>query len=139
MLPITCLEAFLISKKLKPWDCQPLLDAISSRISSWKSKCLSYADRLPLINSTLIGRLLYWFNIFRIPTADKDKLEQMLCRFLWTGSNVGLPRAKVSWQKVTIPKKEGGLGIRKLAKCNTTNLMKHLWRIASSKKTLCVL
>ena len=63
----------------------------------------------------------------------------MLCKFLWTGSDVSPAQAKVSWQKVTIPKKEGGLGIQKLTECNTANLMKHLRRIASSKKTLWVL
>lgn len=63
----------------------------------------------------------------------------MLCRFLWTSSDVGPAWAKVSRKKVTILKQGGGLGIWKLTECSTATLMKHLGRIASSKETLWVL
>ena len=46
LLSITCLGAPHTSKKLKARGCQPLLDAISSRISSWKAKFLSYVGQL---------------------------------------------------------------------------------------------
>lgn len=111
---ITYLGASLISTRLKAEHCQPQLDAILKRISNWKAKWLSYAGWVQLINSTLTGLLFYWFSIFKISASVKDKLEQIMSRFLWTGSDIGHTRAKVSWARVCLPKQEGGLGFRKL-------------------------
>lgn len=40
-------------------------------------------------------------------------IEQKLNRFLWCGQD-SKGRAKVAWDKVCVPKKEGGLGLRRL-------------------------
>lgn len=40
--------------------------------------------------------------------------EQKLCRFLWNGKDDGVARATVAWKFLCLPKREGGLGIKKL-------------------------
>ena len=34
--------------------------------------------------------------------------------FLWSGSDMSTTRAKVAWDQVCFPKKEGGLGITRM-------------------------
>lgn len=52
-LPVRYLGVPLSCKKLTAIDCKPLLDKIASRITSWSSRCLSYAGRLQFIDSVL--------------------------------------------------------------------------------------
>ena len=52
-LPIRYLGIPIISSKLNLRDCSPLVDKVSSRLSSWLNRCLSYAGRLQLIISVL--------------------------------------------------------------------------------------
>ena len=51
--------------------------------------------------------------------------------FLWTGQDLKLKGAKVSWERVTRPKSEGGLGIKKSSDLNNACLAKLIWRICN--------
>jgi hypothetical protein len=45
--------------------------------------------------------------------------------FLWCGQAVKA-RAKVAWERVCTPKREGGLGIKKLETWNQASMMVHI-------------
>ncbi|XP_024010455.1 uncharacterized protein LOC112085472 [Eutrema salsugineum] len=47
-------------------------------------------------------------------------------------------KAKVAWDDVCRPKKEGGLGIKPLKEANTVCIMKLIWRILSGNSSLWV-
>lgn len=53
VLPIRFLGVPLISSKLSHSDCQPLIQRITARVSSWTSRFLSYSGRVQLIKSVL--------------------------------------------------------------------------------------
>jgi len=53
-------------------------------------------------------------------------LEQKLNRFLWCGQD---SKAKVAWDKVCAPKKEGGLGLRRLEVWNKAAMLNHIWNL----------
>lgn len=50
-LPVKYLGVLLTCKKLSSADCQPLLDKITARITSWTFRYISHAGRFQLIDS----------------------------------------------------------------------------------------
>jgi hypothetical protein len=68
---------------------------------------------------------VFWTRVFVLPQKIIHLLEQKLNRFLWCGSDVKA-KAKVSWEKICVPKKEGGLGIKRLEVWNKASMMIHI-------------
>ncbi|XP_074300756.1 uncharacterized protein LOC141632073 [Silene latifolia] len=93
-----------VSKK----DCNSLVEKMVARIRSLGAKKLSYAGRVVLINSVLNTLYNYWAAM----------------NFLWDSSTEYHRVPLVGWDKVTRPKTEGGLGIKKA----------EVWNLASVGK-----
>ena len=121
----------LITTKLKKVDCDELLRKISARITSWNSRFLSYAGRIQLIHSVLYGIQCYWSSMFILPKSVLKEMEQMMNRFLWNGDVTKSHGIKVAWDKVCTPKKNGGLGFKRLTELNIVLNMRHIWNILS--------
>ena len=51
--------------------------------------------------------------------------------FLWSGSDMRTNGAKVAWDQVCLPKKEGGLGIKRITEWNKIALLKHIWNLCN--------
>ncbi|CAN1193130.1 LINE-1 retrotransposable element ORF2 protein [Linum perenne] len=126
VLPVKYLGIPLISGKLKSEDCKILVDKITARVSSWKAKSSSYAGKLQLVNSVINAMCSYWLNIFLLPKNVIKNVEQICSRFLWGTNDKGHSKAKVYWGSVTLPHREGGLGIRDLNSCNVACLARHI-------------
>ena len=74
--------------------------------------------------------------MFILPKYILNQVEKILRRFLWSGG-VDIPTgAKVVWENVCKPKKEGGLGLKPLTGLNCILNMKHVWNLLSNKKNL---
>ena len=54
-------------------------------------------------------------------------------RFLWSGGTDITTGAKVAWENVCKPKKEGGLGLKSLTLLNYTLNIKHVWGLLSNQ------
>jgi hypothetical protein len=52
--------------------------------------------------------------IFILPKRVIKNIEQKFNRFLWNENIAGGAKAKVSWTDICLPKKEGGLGLKRL-------------------------
>ncbi|GKA89536.1 hypothetical protein Tco_0811348 [Tanacetum coccineum] len=89
-LPAMYLGVHLISSRLLNRDCNILVEKAKNRISDWKNKSLSIAGRLQLCKSILSSMQIYWALVLVIP------------------------KAKVAWDDICLPKIEGGLGLRSL-------------------------
>ena len=125
-LPIRYLGVPLITTKLKKQDCDVLVNKICSRISSWKSKFLSYAGRAQLIVSILTGIQCYWSGMFVLPKGVLKQVDQIMSRFLWAGKIDSSHGAKIAWTNVCRPKKEGGLGFKDIYLTNTVLNLKYI-------------
>ena len=68
-LPVPYLGLPLISTSIHKTHCQPILQKIKNRISSWKNRLLSKAGRLELIRSVLYSYSIYWSNAFLLPVG----------------------------------------------------------------------
>ena len=135
-LPVRYLGVPLISTRLKHADCIPLLDRLTSRIKLWTSSSLTYAGRLQLIKSVLFSIQVYWSSMFIIPCSIIKKLESIFSAFLWRGASLSPVGAKVAWQNICYPLREGGLGIKSLKTWNQAATLKHIWRLLTNKESL---
>ena len=122
--PIQYLGVPLITKSLTKNDCNKLVETITTRIKLWTSASLSYAGRLQLIKSTIFSMQVYWSSMFILPAAVTKNIESIMARFLWRGSSLEKHGAKVCWDKICYPLKEGGLGIKRMQDWNNAALLK---------------
>lgn len=135
-LPVRYLGVPIISSRLGKADCITLIDRITARAQSWAHRFLSFAGRLQLIRSVLHSIQTFWSSVFTLPVSVLNSIEKILRQFLWKGSTLGNGGSKVSWDDICLPKKEGGLGIRKLRDCNKASMMKHIWILFTNKESL---
>ncbi|XP_048608259.1 uncharacterized protein LOC125584206 [Brassica napus] len=113
-LPIRYLGLPLSSKKLSLKYYDPLLLQIKKKVESWTSRTLSMAGRLTLISSVIAGITRFWMSAFLLPKCVMKKINSLCSSFLWHGT-IGISTgAKVSWEELSIPKTEGGLGLRNI-------------------------
>ena len=125
-LPVKYLGVPLISSRLTYQHCLPMLERIINRIKLWTAASLSYAGRLQLIKSTLFSIQVYWSSLFMLPCSIIRKIESTLAAFLWKGTSLTSSGAKVAWDSVCYPIKEGGLGIKKIKTWNRAAILKHI-------------
>ena len=133
VLPMRYLGVPLISTKLRASDCTALVERIIGRAKSWSCRTLSYTGRLQLVKSVLFSIQVYWSSLFILPKSVIKKVETTLRSFLWKGSDLIPTGARVAWDRVCLPKEEGGLGIKTLEHWNKAAIVKHLWLLCSGE------
>jgi hypothetical protein len=79
---------------------------------------LSYADRLQLLNSILFAIQVYLSCLFIPPKVVTEKITSLLRSFLWKGIDLSYGNAKVAWDTIYWPKKEG-VWVSKILKYET--------------------
>ena len=115
-LPITYLGLPITASKLSKVECKTLVEKITSRITTWASRHISYAGRLVLVNSVLFEIFNFWAQVFLLPQAVIDKVTKLCRNFLWGSEGEYRKAPYVAWDLVCLPKKKGGLGIKNLDK-----------------------
>ncbi|CAA7030642.1 unnamed protein product [Microthlaspi erraticum] len=137
-LPIRYLGLPLIHRKLRIPECAPLIDTVKSKFRSWSVKTLSFAGRVQLIKSVISGIVAFWISTFILPKGCIKQIESLCCRFLWSGSIETAKGVKVSWEVCCLPKKEGGLGLRRFSSWNRTLFLRLIWLLFSNTSSLWV-
>jgi hypothetical protein len=64
-------------------------------------------------------------------------IEQNFNKFLWNVKDERA-RAKLAWETICLPKKEGGLGIKRLAIWNQVSMLNHIGNFFSRLGSLWV-
>ena len=77
---------------------------------------------------------IYQNTILLAPVSILKKMESLLKKFLWEGGKGNLHRIHlISWNKIKMPYKEGGLQVRDLANQNLAMGAKTLWNLIAGK------
>lgn len=116
----------ILMGRVKKEDFYFILDKLHDRLASWKSKLLNKVGRLTLAKSVLNAIPTYYMQVNWFPASICHKIDQITNRFIWKGSS-GKGLFLVAWDKVSRPRKEGGLGIRVARDMNTALLGKLVW------------
>jgi hypothetical protein len=114
----------LIGRAPKRRDYQYLVDQVSAKLARWKATQLCFAGRLTLAKSVMEAVPIYPMMSARIPKSCLDDIQRMQRNFIWGDTPQKKQYHVVGWDKVTVSKWLGGLGVRKLEVMNTACLMK---------------
>ncbi|XP_077242063.1 uncharacterized protein LOC143882467 [Tasmannia lanceolata] len=138
-LPIKYLGLPLVTSRLNSRDCQPIIDKVRKKISTWTNRHLSRSGRIELVRSILSTYQIYWSGSFHIPAEVLLDIEKIFRNFIWSGPSLEKKYHHISRDIICKPKKEGGLGIRCLKDLNIAGQIKQLWNVVSGDKSLWVL
>ncbi|GKB97474.1 hypothetical protein Tco_0983611 [Tanacetum coccineum] len=94
------------------------------------------AGRLQLVQSVIGSMHVYWAFVFTLPSSVLLDIKQLMRGFLWCQGDMRMGKAKVAWEVVCLPKKEGGLGLRHLDIFNKALMVSHLWSLLLLKESL---
>jgi hypothetical protein len=81
------------------------------------------------LTSVLYSIQVYWSNIFVLPKKIIRSIEQKFNRFLCNESEVCCAKAKFVCDLLCVPKREGGLGLKRIEDWNKVALSKHIWNL----------
>ncbi|XP_074301011.1 uncharacterized protein LOC141632358 [Silene latifolia] len=123
-MPFRYLGVPIKAGRLTKSECSALTEKMVARIRGLRAKKLSYAGRVTLINAVLNTLQNYWAQMFIIPKSIINNIMAICRNYLWDGSSEYHRVPMVAWDKVTLPKKEGGLGIRRADTWNIANVGK---------------
>ncbi|CAL9232551.1 unnamed protein product, partial [Arabidopsis halleri] len=110
--------------------------ALIGKFRGWAMKSLSFAGRTQLLSSVISGTMNFWISTFILPKTCIKKIESLCSIFLWSGKIDGSKGAKVAWSTICLPKKEGGLGLRRFSQWNTTLCLRFIWLLFSDSGSL---
>ncbi|XP_074278083.1 uncharacterized protein LOC141601688 [Silene latifolia] len=110
----------------------PLLTKVQGAIHHWTTSFLSYAGRLQLINSVLMGLQTYWCSTILLPKGVIKLLNRSSKNFFWQVTNGCRHMTMKSWKSICFPWIEGGFGIKELLSWNRALLLRWLWQIEHS-------
>ncbi|XP_057250139.1 uncharacterized mitochondrial protein AtMg00310-like [Beta vulgaris subsp. vulgaris] len=115
---------------------QVIQDRVWKKLKGWKGQCLSQAGREVLIKAVAQAIPSYAMQCFKIPKSIIEGIEKMCRSFFWGQQAEERKTAWVAWEKLFLPKKEGGLGIRNFEFFNRALLAKQAWRILTQPNSL---
>ena len=118
-------------KKKQFWES--VVKKLEARLSSWKGRFLSMADRICLLKSVFTAIPLFYQSVFKAPVAVCNRISSIQRRFIWAWGRENNTISWVSWDNVCKPLQEGGLGIKEIRNFNSALLAKWKWRIMSDE------
>ncbi|KAL0534487.1 hypothetical protein IC582_028778 [Cucumis melo] len=79
-LPVRYLSLPLLTGRLRPSDCAPLIQRITSRIRSWNARVLSFAGRFQLVRSVFRSLQVYWASAYILKRKSLWAVDSGVCR-----------------------------------------------------------
>ena len=113
-----------------------ILEKSQKRLVSWKSASLSFAGRCTLIKTVASALPIYAMQTIKLPSEICANLDKINRNFLWGSTDEKKRMHLVNWDMVCMPKKRGGLGIKKMKMMNQSLLAKAGWRISQKENGL---
>ncbi|XP_058071175.1 uncharacterized protein LOC131220234 [Magnolia sinica] len=104
----------LCSERVKKALFQPLIDRVVARVAGWKVRVLSRASQAILVQHVLGSIPMHSMAAAHLPTSVIGELEKHFAPFFWGWLDGKQKFHWTNWKAISIPKREGGLGIRKL-------------------------
>jgi len=113
-IPFWFLNVLIGANPRRYSTCSTTIDSMRKRLSEWNGHHLLIGGRLVLLNSALSSIALYYSSFYKAPRKVIEELTQLQRRFLRGGGLEGKKINRVSWDKVCLRKKEGGLEVKDL-------------------------
>eukprot|EP00253_Pinus_taeda_P010868 PITA_10868 len=119
---------FHLKPKYMSSDWEWLVQRYYNKISSWEFRTLSLAGRVTLIVAVLTQLSVYWAHLFFIPTCIIRRLNQLTACYIWGGKTIHQKFHLARMKDISIPKQQGGWGIKELRQFRYALICRTLWR-----------
>ena len=113
-----------------------LKDRVWKKLQGWRGQTLSRVGKEILIKAVAQSIPTYTMGVFQLPVKLCEELQALCARFWW--GQIGNERKIhwLSWEKLTRPKSEGGIGFKDLRQFNLAMLTKQGWRLLQDQESL---
>jgi hypothetical protein len=118
---------------LRNAEWNPVETRFASKLGCWRSKMLSYGDRLVLINSVLTSLPMFMLSFMEIPVGVRKRLDFYRSNFFWQSDEQKKRYRLSKWNMICRPKDQGGLGIEVLELKNKCLLSKWLFKLLTEQ------
>lgn len=112
---------------------QFLEEKLRNCLSKWRANFLSFVGRITLTKSVLNTIHVHYMQTNYLPNSVCEKIDKISRDFIWGFNNEGKGTHLISWDKLSRPKVEGEVGIRKAKLMNRALLMKIGWGLIARK------
>jgi hypothetical protein len=125
----------ILHKRQASSDFHIITERVQAKLAGWKSRLLSPAGKLVLIKSVVTPIPKYVMQCMSVPIKVCNSIDRLCRDFLWGSTEEKRKLHLVSWQKVTVHKNLGGLGIFSMRDRNKALLAKLCWRISTDHES----
>ncbi|XP_062011572.1 uncharacterized protein LOC133728174 [Rosa rugosa] len=113
-----------------------LKERLTKKLISWRSKILSTGGKELLLKVAAQALPNYVMNCYLLPKSLCDDLQQLCAQFFWGSTDEKRKIHWRSWERMCLPKEQGGLGFKHLYAHNLAMLSKQGWRLLSNPTSL---
>lgn len=108
-------------------DFDFVIEQVQSKLAGWKAHLLSFASRVVLTQPVLSAIPMYVMQGTMLLGKTIEAIDRVSRNFIWWSTEDKRKLHTVSWDKITRPRKEGGLGVIAAKPKNLALLAKLNW------------
>jgi hypothetical protein len=123
--------------RMKDGSFQPIMARFGKRLTSWDERLMSHAAKDTLIKSVAQALPSHIMSIFKLSIGFCEQYERLIREFWW-GDDKNQRRVHwTTWDNLTKPKHNGGMGFRDMHLFNQAILARFAWRLLQKPDCLC--
>ena len=113
-----------------------IVNRIKVRAVRWSTKQLSTAGKMIMLQAVLSAVPNFAITCFELPVSIYKSIQSALTRFWWDENDGTRKMCWIAWEKLTKPKRMGGLGFKDIQTFNVALLAKIPWRMLTNPDCL---
>ncbi|XP_060210563.1 uncharacterized protein LOC132637499 [Lycium barbarum] len=130
--PFTYLGCPVFYGRRKIVHYESLIRKVMNRVMSWQNRLLSFGRRYILMAHVLQTMPVYLLSVMNPLRGVIDQLYKIFAKFFWSNTAGVKGKHWVAWDKMCLPKCEGGLGFRSLHDISKAFFAKLWWNFRTT-------